>query len=335
MSFMDVDVVEFLEDLGVQNVQDNSGDEVSFSCPFDGHSRGDSIPSATMHRRTTGFNCFGCGKHGNAINFLSEMEGIPYHRAKRYIRERFSRAKPLEGSVSDEVERILSDKPKAPVFLDEREQEIRSVVWKWASEAIMAGDLKPPGPFTYMLVERRFRPAVLQSWEIGFDVVSEHWITIPYRDVMGRLLGFKGRTWDPEQRIRYKVLGGGNYPFDTFEMSKHVFGLNRINYVEHLYVCEGELNAIMMNQRGYAAVGFSGQFLTDVQAGLIASRADRVTLVMDDIDKAFKAAIKLYTKIPVLIVPPHDKDPCDLTPEELEDLTQAASNYGMMTLEGK
>src|SRR6185436_16661352 len=148
---MDVDVGAFLERQGVNNVEER-GDEVAYSCPFDGHSHGDSNPSATMHKESTGFFCFGCGKQGNAITFLAELEGIPPHRAKRYIREEFNAPKHFEGPVRDEVERILSRKkgPRQQVFLDEEEIEKRRIDWRAAEIAMMAGELQGENPLTYM-----------------------------------------------------------------------------------------------------------------------------------------------------------------------------------------
>lgn len=323
---VEVDVVEFLESLGIENVREQ-GDEVSYSCPFDGHARGDSNPSASMNRRTTGWNCWGCGEHGNAVEFLAKLEGIPPHRASRYIREHFDSYVAPKGNVSEEIEGILrSGRRPTDVAPDEDELGRRSVDWSAAESAMLAGELKGPSPLTYMLDERGFSSQSLESWEIGFDVSSGDWVTIPYRDLLGRLVGFKGRNWRPGGLPRYKVLGDKGddvlYGFTTFDVSAHVYGLHRCRRVPGpLYVFEGELNAVMAWQRGFErSVGISSQHLSTTQASLIVAECDHAVLTFDERDRAIAAARRLEERIRVSIVPEHDRDPCEMNPHELREL---------------
>ncbi len=53
----EIDVLHMLERLGVQNMHD-SGDEVCYLCPLDGHLYGDEKPSAYMNTRTALWMCF-------------------------------------------------------------------------------------------------------------------------------------------------------------------------------------------------------------------------------------------------------------------------------------
>lgn len=54
-------------------------------CPF----HEDKIPSFTVYPNTGKFHCYGCGKHGDVINFLREKEGFNFNQALDAL-DRFS-----------------------------------------------------------------------------------------------------------------------------------------------------------------------------------------------------------------------------------------------------
>ena len=324
-----VDVKDFLNELGVRNVKDE-GSEVKYSCPFPGHSHGDANPSATMQKGTTVAHCFGCGWSGNALTFLAQYEGVNILKAGRWIRERFGDGfREPESGLLSEVNEILASKPPEPrrenAVLDEEEVVIREVDWHRAYMAYASqGDL--PAPFFYMF-ERGFDPDTLESWQIGWDAISQR-LSIPVRNDEGGLVGFKARSIDEEPK--YKVLGGRAYGFEPYEVSRVLFGLDRArNYVNAydgwLIVTEGELNAMACHQRGHRnACGFSGRRLSDIQAQLVRRYARGAVIITDDDEDALRAASKLYRYIPTKIVPPHSTDPADMNREELYDLIRAA-----------
>jgi DNA primase len=46
-------------------------------CPF----HEDHVPSFTVYPNTGKFHCYGCGKHGDVINFLRDKEGLDFNQA--------------------------------------------------------------------------------------------------------------------------------------------------------------------------------------------------------------------------------------------------------------
>lgn len=328
-----IDVVEFLRGLGVQNVRDQ-GYEVSYSCPFDGHSREDANPSATMSKVTivknsgdeyppTTFYCFGCGRAGTAVTFLSEYEGVSPLVSRKMLRERFGMSfREPEGSLVDEIfESLQKDKERYPLEFEQSEipdEELEKRQLPWEYEETM----KLPHGMSYMLL-RGFREDVCKKFNIGYDVISGR-ISIPLFDERNRLVGFKGRAIRPDQQPRYLVLGGEDYGFDTCDVSLILFGLPQAMdtqaWIERreLNVVEGELNAIAMVQKGYPnTVGISGQYLSDRQAAILKDTCRRVNLIFDDLDKEANAARKLERYMAVYVAQQRDKDPADMSGEEI------------------
>jgi hypothetical protein len=54
-------------------------------CPF----HEEKIPSFTVYPNTGKFHCYGCGKHGDVINFLRDKEGMSFNEALDAL-DRFS-----------------------------------------------------------------------------------------------------------------------------------------------------------------------------------------------------------------------------------------------------
>lgn len=340
-----IDVEDFLTELGIRNVRDMHNGEIQYSCPFPGHSTMDRSPSTTMSKVArpkkdgdgeyppTSFYCFTCGTHGTAITFLAEYEGISIIKAKRFLRERFAPGYTTpEGSVVQMVDEILAPRVKKRInvdvpILDEKEVEDRAINWDavwnaWQQEEV-------PEAFSYML-ERGFWPDTLNNYDIGFDPISQR-ISIPARDEEGRLLGFKGRAWWPDAKPKYLALGGEKYGFDPYEVSRVLWGLHiakRWSGLEnHLYVIEGELNALSMHQDSFRnSVGISGRKLSRIQIGLIKKYCKRVTLWFDDPEDAKEAASNLIMDVTVGILPKSEKDAAECTQAEKTDLLLSAES---------
>lgn len=317
-----IDVADFLRELGLRNVQDQ-GAEVSYSCPFPGHTTGDSSPSATMEKGTTRAHCFGCGWSGNARTFLTDFENISPIEATRRLRARWGSASDVEeGTVATHVGRIIEkianrQQQEGMAILDEEEQEKRAVDWQAAAAAIRLGR-QVSEPEEYMLVQRGFDWKTLERWGVGYCRIANR-ITLPARDAHGRLVGFKGRAWHSSIVPKYKVLGGPEYGFEPYEVSRVLFGLHFIGAPLHLTVCEGEINAIAYEQKMKApVVGISGKTLSNEQCALLRHYAEAVDLMFDEDEDAERAALKLVKYMPVFVVPnPIRKDPAEMSWDDL------------------
>ena len=327
LNFEAIDVEDFLKDLGMNNVQD-IGNDVRFSCPFpEGHNNADANPSSSMEKGTTRTYCFGCGNSWNAVSFLAQLENVSPIQAAIWIKERFGAGfvLPGQGSIADAVRNQLQKEQKIkddpPPVINEEEAIRRKIDWKSIKAWMEYGGGEEDdydAPRFYML-KRGFTPEILNEFDIGWDKISER-ICVPIRNEHGHLVGFKGRAYKKEPR--YLVLGGSEYGFEPYEVSKIVFALHNIDHREKtIIVTEGELNAIAMRQHGFNnTVGISGKTISEEQIKLIKSVAEKVVLIFDEKDDAIRAARKLQRSIPTSIVKKHSKDPAEMTKDEIMSL---------------
>src|SRR5690606_24632791 len=78
-------------------------------CPF----HGEKSPSFSVTQEKQIFHCFGCGKGGNVVTFLMEMESFTFFEAIKYLADRTGIELPTdsiktESSLSNENQQILS-----------------------------------------------------------------------------------------------------------------------------------------------------------------------------------------------------------------------------------
>jgi DNA primase len=336
INYQDIDVEEFLNDLGMHNVR-KDGREIFFSCPFPGHSHGDALPSASMQVGTTKVHCFGCGFNGNALTFLAEYENISPLKAARYIREYLGTAfKEPEGALVAEIDAILS--PKVEVKRERNKPLSIEEVYKREVDWNRAWTEGADSPEHHMF-DRGFHWQTLEEWKVGWDDISRRF-TIPWFDEYGNLIGFKGRALDHEVgngNARYKVLGGIEYGFDTFDVSMMLFGVNMLPYwsdwstTRRLIVVEGELNTIALHQMGIGpALGISGKTLSDEQVYLLKKYDRELILYFDEDADAIKASSRLTDTNKTSIVASHEKDAADSTYDEVAHLISARTSAIML-----
>ena len=295
-----VEVIDFLENFDIANISQATSDEVQFSCPFPGHSHGDSTPSAYMNDGsknpdlTTLWKCWGCGRTGNAVTFVSEHQGITRQQARVQVKEHYApgyRA-PKYGSIAREFEsrykrsKERHDEPTVPI-LDTEIMQMFEVDWGHYAE-----EYRDSPDVAYML-DRGFTPATLDEWDVGYDDTSKR-ITIPVCDPEGNLVGFKGRAWRKNARPKYLVLGDKGrrkrYGFDTYDKSLVVFGLDRWGEQESYVFVEGEIDVMSLWVMDIPAICVGGSSMSTAQAKLIRQYCDEVILFFDN-DAAGKSGL--------------------------------------------
>ena len=131
------------------------GDEAWGLCPF--HS--EKSPSFKADRARGIFKCFGCGKGGDAIDWLREMEGLTFEQA----------VNTLNGNLNSLPEREMKRPACQPKPVEERDSTIAAQkMWKDAVEAkgtaveayLKARGIKVPASYWR---ELRFAPKLLHS----------------------------------------------------------------------------------------------------------------------------------------------------------------------------
>lgn len=338
-----VDVVDFLTALGVRNVR-LMGDEVAYSCPFPGHSAGDSNPSASMNADTTIFYCFGCQSKGNAVTFLSLFDGISPVKALHFLRDRYSGGfqEPV-GSVLQEIEELLQAQqeetaPDTNGILDEEIQRSLEVDWRKVDEARAKGSA--PEALTY-LMDRGLTADSLAAAGVGFDSYTER-LTIPVRDERGGLIGFKARTYVAGRMPKYLILRGCvGHRFEPYKAGLAVWGAHDAKPIDGtVIVTEGELNALKLRQVGYPnAVSHGSATFTREHARIISSLCSRVVLFFDSDDAGKRgmrsAAEKLVANVAVHVVEDREQDPMGMRDEDIKTLLTTTRSYTELIIGGQ
>jgi hypothetical protein len=305
-----VDIYDMLEQLEILNLSQARIDEVLFSCPFPGHSSGDSKPSCYMNTgeldksKATVWKCHGCDRSGNAISFLAEHENISYGEAAEFLRQEYASdwRPPADGLISKEfekkwaehLERVNAGPLEPDVIPWERYHKLFTIGpgVDWAEGAAMYDHPGCPSAVAY-LFRRGFLPSTLEEWGIGYDVRRD-FLTIPICNPDGELVGVKGRAPDDKRKPKYMILGDRGkqkrYGFTHYEKSLVLFGLDKWpDYEGEFVFCEGELDVIALWQIGIPAVCTGSAHLSEAQAKLMRDHCNGVVLFFDS-DNAGKNA---------------------------------------------
>lgn len=333
-----IDTEHFLEVMKVENLSSATEFEFMFSCPFSGHAHGDNSPSAYMNKESTAWFCHGCKRAGNAITFYEEFENVTRQQA-RVLLQRIYGGKspdPDEFSVMAELERMQAKRERenqAAVpneILDEEFLNDYYLHWDEAEEVREEGE-EIPEEMEYMF-GRGFKAEVLEEWGVGWDEEHER-ITIPVRNSLGQLVGFKGRAVRKQHKPKYLVMGGGkHYEYPRFEKSQVVFGLDRVVNRPHSFgddadfiLCEGELDVISLHSKGFeTAVCVAGSDLSVKQALQLRRYGHSVTIFFDSDEGGNFGTLKVIEALqdfmPVRVVPDHEGDPAELSTEEIQEI---------------
>ncbi|HYF45267.1 MAG TPA: DNA primase [Acidimicrobiales bacterium] len=318
-------------------------------CPF--HT--EKSPSFSVNGEEGLYYCFGCGKSGDTITFVREIEHLDFAAAVerlagragitlRYTtsgesRDRGKKAKlveAMEAAVAWYHERLLSspDAAEARKYLRSRGLDgdvVRQYRIGWAPDDWDLLVRNVGVPFD-RLVEVNL--ALLNKRNRRQDVFRNR-ILFPIFDVQGDPVAFGGR-----------VLPGGDGPkyrnsseTPIYAKSRVLYGLNwskgDIVNADEAIVCEGYTDVIGMAQVGLArAVAPCGTSLTEEHVRLLTRFGKRIVLAFDADAAGENAAARFYAweqkydvDVRVAALPP-GQDPGDLAQTDPDALRAAVED---------
>lgn len=195
------------------------------------------------------YYCHSCGATGNAINFYSEMEGLPFYQSVEKLCDIF------------EVDTNNEDYQRQKnIFKDNVIKASR--YHKNVEKAI-----------EYLTKKRGLSEAMVEEFQIGFDDggflgVDSSGIIVPIQDTYGRIVGFSKRRLDG-QKPKYK----NTLESEVFHKRQLLFNYHRavkmIKQTNTLHIVEGYFDVISAHQEGIPCVGYLGGSLTREQIGLL------------------------------------------------------------------
>ena len=127
-------------------------------CPF----HNDSHPSFSVSPTRGICHCFTCGKGGNAINFLMELEQMTYPDALRWLAKKYH---------IEIKERELTNEEKQR----ESERESMFIVNEWAAkyfQDILQNDVDGRAIGMQYFRSRGFRDDIIRKFQLGFSLNS-------------------------------------------------------------------------------------------------------------------------------------------------------------------
>lgn len=324
-------------------------------CPF----HNEKTPSFTVSPSKQLCKCFSCGKGGNAVHFLMELEHMTYPEAIKWLGNRYG-IEVREKELTDEERERQS------------ERESMFVVNEWANryfQDLLHNDVDGVAKGLAYFRQRGFRDDIIRKFALGYslerrDAMAQAALAKGYDEKYllatglcfktedGQLLDrYHGRVIFPVLGVSGKTVAFGGRILNT-EKQKHVgkyvnspesiiyskshelYGLyqskNAIVRQNRCYLVEGYTDVISMHQCGVEnVVASSGTSLTEGQIRLIHRFTDNITVLYDGDAAGIKASLRGIDmllaegmNIKVLLLPDGD-DPDSFARKHRADELQA------------
>lgn len=317
------------EIIDAAHIEDVVGDYVSLKkrgsnltglCPF----HQEKTPSFSVSPVKGIYKCFGCGKAGNSVNFIMEVEHLNYIQALKHLAEKYSIEWP-EQQVSQE--QLTEEKRKA----SEREslQIINNFAEQYFSDILHKDEEGKNIGLSYF-EERGFRPETIERFKLGFAKDSwDHFtqtataggyntellkkggltkeseqgkiydayrgrVIFPIHSLSGKPIAFAGRYLKKDPKSPKYV----NSPeTELYHKSNELYGLyfarQSITKNDSVYLVEGYTDVITLFQAGVEnVVASSGTSLTENQIKLLKRFTNNVCVLYDGDAAGIKASLR-------------------------------------------
>ena len=284
-------------------------------CPF----HNEKSPSFTVSPAKEIYKCFGCGKSGNAIGFLMELEKYSYVEALRWLANKYNVAVE-ETELSPEKK--LQQQEADSLYI------INNFAQKFFSDYLLNTDEGQDIGLSY-LKERGFKDGIIKKFQIGFNPEARDSFTTAALDAQynidllqksglvtvrdGKPMdNYRGRIIFPIHNQSGKVLGFGarilktndrapkyiNTPEnDIYVKSKLLYGSYfarmAIDKADECLLVEGYTDVVSLHQAGIEnVVASGGTSLTPDQLRLVKKYTDNLTIIYDGDSAGIKAALR-------------------------------------------
>ena len=137
-------------------------------------------------------------------------------------------------------------------------------------------------PNDHWIYERGFSKEIISLWECKVNKYQD--FIIPVKDMDNIDIGWITRRKAAIPKYLYSK---------GFRKSQCLFGANHIKEADTLYVVEGSLDCMWLQQNGYPAIGILGAVISRVQIDLISKyNPSEVVLCLDNDEAGFKGIDK-------------------------------------------
>lgn len=284
-------------------------------CPF----HDEKTPSFSVSATKGIFKCFGCGKGGNAVNFLMEHEHFSYPEALKFLANKYSihieetTPGPEEQEAHDEKESLFNISNFAQNFFSEQllnSEEGKAIALTYFKErGFTVETIKKFGlgycpnkwdEFTKHALKNGYKKELLLKTSLSKSKDSSLYdtfrarVVFPIHNLSGRVLGFGARILTSDKN-KPKYLNSAES--EIYQKSKVLYGLffakSEIIKDDNCYIVEGYTDVISMQQAGIEnVISSSGTSLTTEQIKLLRRYTKNITLLFDSDAAGIKAAFR-------------------------------------------
>ena len=296
-------------------------------CPF----HNDSHPSFSVSPTRGICHCFTCGKGGNAVNFLMELEQMSYPDALRWLAKKYNIEIQEREMTSEEKQR-------------ESERESMFIVNEWAAkyfQDILQNDVDGRAIGMQYFRSRGFRDDIIRKFQLGFALpqrtalfdeavkkgYNPKYLTatglcfkvdkdeagnrsgqdqyldrfsgraiFPWTSVSGKIVAFGGRVLDSRTKgVNQKYVNSPDS--EIYHKERELYGLYQakkaIAKEDCVYMVEGYTDVISMHQCGIEnVVANSGTALSIHQIRLLHRFTSNIVLLYDGDAAGVHAALR-------------------------------------------
>ncbi|HDH91323.1 MAG TPA: DNA primase, partial [Candidatus Aenigmarchaeota archaeon] len=252
-------------------------------CPF----HHEKHPSFTVNPEAQLFYCFGCGKGGNVLNFVTEFYCCSFNEAVQMLSERLGITEKKDPIIEFNIKmaklfhNTLLKSKRAQQYLDSRNISVED------AKKFNIGLI--PKNFSDILRKKDLESVAEKagiSKKLSYVLAGR--ISFAFIDQLGNVCGFAARTMENKEP---KYINTATSLL--FKKEKMLFGLNFIKNKTKVYIVEGYFDAITCLKHDIPAVATGGTALTVHQLRQLA-HFDKVIAAFDGDKAGFKAALKAF-----------------------------------------
>ena len=283
-------------------------------CPF----HNEKTPSFSVSPTKGIYKCFGCGKGGNAINFVMEIGGLSYPEALKQLASKYN-IEFEETKLTKEDIKIKNDKDGVFLISSYANKFFKKGLWETEEGKIIG--------LNYY-IQRGFSKDIIKKFELGYSPKQRNALTkkaindsyqrkflelsglsffnnnngvdrfnnrviFPIHNYSGKVVGFGGRALSKSHKAKY--LNSPENPI--YHKSKILYGLYfaKMSIAKNnaCYIVEGYTDVISMHEIGVEnVVSASGTALSSEQINLIRRFTKNIILLFDSDEAGINASFK-------------------------------------------